>query len=302
MKGLICENICKHLTGYTIEGITFYAKPGEIVGVIGVNGSGKTTLFRTITGVYRLHPKTKKDQGSAVLCDFDMEKDQAGFRSRFIMISAELPFPMRMTSAEIGERYGCYYPNFDMAKYYSFLAEFEIGQKKKPVEMSLGEKIRLQLAVAFAADIELLILDEPAANLDEEFREKLYDRLRRFAADKEHIILLSSHILGELECLADRVLWLERNSNTGSMKYFGTVDDLKEQYRIFAKRPEMMTTITEGLIGGRETENSAEYLIQVSCLGREKLERFKQDPAYGVRYPTLTEILYYSTKREVKHE
>ncbi len=303
MKSFECRNINKQYGDFSISQISFQFQMGEIIGVIGANGAGKTTLFNIINGRYRLeregHKNIDPDSGHISLCGYDMDQDQKNFRRSLIYIDAQSPYHGMCCPSEIGELYGSYYPQYSSSVFESCLRDFHLDEKKKIRDMSTGETIKLQLAFAFAANVPLLILDEPAANLDKEFREEFYDRLRDYVSDQEHAVLIASHIVEELERIADRILWIERKDKTGQMSYFGTLDDLRENYRIFKAVPNNLEHL---VIGGRKTENTGEYLINVASMNREDILRMKNDPNYDLRYPTLTEILYYCTKNEVAYE
>ncbi len=291
-----CSNLTKHVSEYTIEHISFEVQPGEIIGVMGTNGSGKSTLFHTITGVYRLQKREKdSDEGIVSLCGFDMELDQAQYRQNFYFVGQNLIYADRSKPIEVGEKYGKYYPDFQMEAYRNLLQEFHIKEDQIILELSDGEKMRMQLAFALAVKAPLLILDEPAANLDEEFRNRLYGKLREYTADEKHSVLIASHILDEMEAVADHILWLEREGKTGKVKYFGTMDDMKEMYRMVKKKP----LSEERVIGGRESAGQSEYLIQTAGLSKEKITGMNANPVWGMRYASLTEILYYVTKKKI---
>ena len=96
--------------------------------------------------------------------------------------------------------------------------------------------MRQQIAFALASGADVYLFDEPAGNLDVDFREKFNNLLRQLAYDENKTVLYATHIVEELECMADRILWLDKESGEkgkkGIQKFFGTIDELRDSYRI----------------------------------------------------------------------
>ena len=290
-----CEHLTKKIGDFLLADVDFSLEPGNILGLIGVNGCGKTTLLRSILGSYRLDQA--EDRGEFMLGDLHFQKDVKAYREKLAYVLASNPFSEFMHPGELGERYGYYYPGFDQKKYKQKLKEFEISPKKMITELSKGQLLRMQLAFALSYPAKLYVFDEPVGNLDVEFRDAFYDTMRELVAGEESSVILSSHLVTELERVADSVLWLGKAKNAGFERYFGTIDDLKNSYRLVSARDEEGAGIPKKLIrGGRIRENHKEWLIY-----REdgNFRDVLQDD-WSVRFPDLQEIIYFLEKEETQ--
>lgn len=216
---LECTHLTKNIGSFTLSDIHFSACSGEITGIIGVNGSGKTTLIRTLIGTYRLREQdhgqiglfhTDGEGREALLAQPDGGAGSREYKGRVCCVLTATPYPLWMKCMEIGELCGGYYPDFDLSLYREKLAEYGLDPDGQLMEMSAGERMKQQLAFAMARDAEVYILDEPAGNLDVDFREVLYQEMRRLAYDCGRAVLYATHLVQELEGLADRILWLDR--------------------------------------------------------------------------------------------
>lgn len=148
----------------------------------------------------------------------------------------------------------------------------------------------------------MYLLDEPTGNLDVEFRETFYQYIRGLTADSSKGIIFASHLVEELEQLADYILWMgakeEKDSlKMGKQRYFGSMEDLREHFQLVEANQEEASEIDrETIVGVRERENHQEMLVQIR---REKLS----EPLRRIsRYATLKEIMYYIEKGEKERE
>ncbi len=291
-----CEHLNKKLDPYTLKDISFAIEPGTVLGVIGINGAGKTTLLRSLMGSYRLDV-APEDGGELFLDGKHFRRDRKEYKSSMAYVLQDCPFSMNMTANEIGERYGYYYEGFDLQKYRELLKKYEVSEKRMWLStMSKGQLIRLQLAFAQSYPAKLYIMDEPAGNLDAEFREEFYDRIRELVADEQRSVILSSHLVTELEHIADQILWIGRDENGGFQRYFGGIDELKERYRILSADKEAEAVLPKDMIAGsRIRETHSEYLLY-----RED-GNFAESLTTGEwRFPDLQEIMYYTEKESAQ--
>ena len=137
--------------------------------------------------------------------------------------------------------------------------------------------------------MKVYIFDEPAGNLDVEFREEFYRLVRELIADGEKTVIYASHLVEELEGLADYILWLYNEDEGGEQKYFGPLDELKEKYRMLEGEKEVLREVdSSAVIGGRERENHGQWLVLSEAL--------KEEQRRDARYADLKEIMYYEEK------
>ncbi len=174
---------------------------GEVVGVVGPNGAGKTTLLEAVAGlrpvaagrvrVFGLDPWSRPVEVRSAL-GF-MSDDMALFELRVGRL-------LRMLSG--------YYPSWDAALVGQLLDRFEIDTRRKVSDLSRGQGTRLRLVTAMAFRPRLLVLDEPAAALDLSGRRRLLESVLEVVRDPERSVLVSSHVLHDVERIADRLLVL----------------------------------------------------------------------------------------------
>jgi ABC-2 type transport system ATP-binding protein len=286
---LSCEGLQKEVGDFQLKDMTFQLEPGYILGVIGRNGVGKTTLLRSLMGSY------KHDKGSLSINGISMEKDVAAYKEQIAYVLNETPFEYSVTSREAGMLYGRYYKSFQMKRYLELLEQFEIPLKDRIGRLSRGQQIRQQLAFAMSYDARLYFLDEPTGNLDVEFRDEFYKSIREMVSDGRKSVIYASHLVEEMEEFADYILWLSREENTGTIAYMGSLDDLKEQYRMVEAEEAVIRQIPkELLVGSRTRESHREALVRAEG----EIPKAVQE---AWRYADLKEIMYYVEKKDRKH-
>ena len=302
---IVCKNITKIVGKYRLEGINFELKPGYILGVIGRNGSGKTSLLRTLMGSYKLDKNLYEENTSDILInDVSIKKDIKTYKEQFAFVFCETPFDKTYTSLDNGKVYGRYYKTFDMDKYISLLEKFDVPIKRSISKLSKGQQIKQQLAFALSYDAKVYFFDEPTGNLDVEFRDLFYKYIREIVEDGEKCVIYASHLVEEMEEFADYILWIEAKEEVGRMKFFGNIDELRNNYRIVEGDEEIFNEIPqEFILGGRKRENHSEVLVDFT--NKQKLYEAisKEENIYclekNCRYASLKEIMYYIEKGSV---
>ena len=289
-----CEHLTKKLDKYTLKDISFEIEPGTILGLIGINGSGKTTLLRSLLGSYRLDI-SPEDAGDIWLGDMHFMKNMREYKGSLAYTLQDCPFNMNMRTYEVGEKYGFYYEGFDLDKYKNLLKEYEIPKKKTLTELSKGQLLRVQLAFAESYPAKLYIMDEPAGNLDAEFRDHFYDKVRGFVEDETSSVIISSHLVTELEHIADQLLWIGRDEDSGYERFFGGIDELKDSYRIISVDKNAAVNIpSEMLRGSRIRESHNEYMLYKED-GRFE-DSLPAEMLGELRFLDLQEIMYFIEK------
>jgi len=295
-----CRGLTKVLDGYRIEDIDFGLEAGRVMGLIGTNGSGKTTLLRCLLGSYRID-EAAGDAGEVELAGKHFKRDQEAYRQSLAYVLQADPFYELMRAPEVGERYGYFYPGFDGKKYKELLKKYEVPVKQWISQLSAGQKMRMQFAFMQCCKAKLCILDEPVGNLDVEFRDSCYDIIRELSAGAEKAVILSSHLVTELERIADLLLWLRREGDRGKQFFFGETDELRDRYRLLStdrtKEELLQGGIKEEMIAGSRIRPShKEYLLydEEGCV-EKKLPAVYQTE---LRCADLQEIMYYTEKGE----
>lgn len=264
---LQCKNISKKIGRFYLQNINFQLEPGYILGVIGRSGAGKSTLVRILLGSYPLcrYPKDvswttketkamEENKGDAEICGYSIKEQSKEYKEQVAFILHENPFRMTCSVKENGSYFGSFYKAFDMRKYKVLCAEYEVPFEKRLEELSKGQQIKMQLAFAKARDAKVFVLDEPAGNLDVKFREEFYDQMRNLVQDGQRSIVYVTHLVEELEQIADYVLWLEE----GTQKAFCSMEELLDMYWLYEGPEELLTGLDDRYIV-RKKKNAVHF-------------------------------------------
>jgi len=210
-----------------LNGISFEVSKGEVFGLLGPNGAGKTTTIRILTTL--LPPS----EGVALVFGCDVVKNSNYIRRRIGYVQQQLSVELFMTVKENLDIYGLLWgvKKQERMKRASFLAEM-FGLKecinKNAMELSLGQRKRLQVAREFMHDMELLFLDEPTVGLDPIMKRTLLDFIREKAKKERLTIFFTTHVMSEAEYLCDRIAIIDK----GRMLACGSNEELKEKFGV----------------------------------------------------------------------
>ena len=193
------KNLCKQYPKFALQSVSFTLPMGYIMGFIGENGAGKTTVMKSMLHLVR------PDSGMVLLLGQDATKENAALKQQIGVVLDTTNFPQSFTTQDVHQMLKRVYSNWDGALYQQYLEQFHLPEKKKFKEFSMGMKKKLAVAAALAHHPKLLILDEVTAGLDPMVREEILDVFRDFVSDGEHSILISSHIISDLEKICDYI-------------------------------------------------------------------------------------------------
>ena len=186
-------------TKTAVDGVSLTLTPGHVYAMLGPNGSGKTTWMKMAAGLM------KPTSGEVLF-----EGQPVGVESRrhVAYMSTEPYFYPWMTVKDVGAYYGDFFEDFSAEKYASLLREMELEEGMKTRTLSSGMMAKLKIAVTMARDARVYMLDEPFNGIDLLAR----DNIRRCIlehADESKILLLSSHLVEEMEAIADRAVFIK---------------------------------------------------------------------------------------------
>ena len=202
---------------------------GAVYGLVGANGAGKTTLIKHILGLLRA------ESGSVRVFGFDPVADPVGVLSRIGYLSEENDLPGWMRTDELVRYTRAFYPGWDDAYAKELEQKFALDPSAKIKTLSKGQKARLGLLVALAYRPELLVLDEPSSGLDPIVRRDILGAVIRTIADEGRTVLFSSHLLEEVEQVADHVTMI----NEGKIVLSAPLDAIRESHRIDGRVPSL---------------------------------------------------------------
>jgi ABC-2 type transport system ATP-binding protein len=189
-----------------LDSVCLSVPRGAVYSLVGANGAGKTTLIRHILGLLRA------ESGSVRVFGLDPVADPVGVLSRIGYLSEERDLPGWMRVDELIRYSRAFYPAWDDAYAEQLRRAFALDATAKAKNLSKGQKARLGLLIALAHRPELLLLDEPSTGLDPVVRRDILGAIVRTIADEGRTVLFSSHLLDEVERVADHVTMISRGA------------------------------------------------------------------------------------------
>ncbi|MEV6544535.1 ABC transporter ATP-binding protein [Streptomyces sp. NPDC051665] len=203
-----------------LAGLDLDVEAGEVHGFLGPNGSGKSTTIRVLLGL--LHA----DAGAAQLLGRDPWTDAVELHRRVAYVPGDVTLWRNLSGGEVIDLYGKLRGGLDKTRRADLIDRYELDPTKKGRTYSKGNRQKVALVAAFASDVDLLILDEPTSGLDP-LMEEVFQRCVEEERDRGRTILLSSHILSEVEELCDRVSIIRKGRTVES----GSLSDLRHLTR-----------------------------------------------------------------------
>ena len=196
-----------------LDGLDLRVRTGEVHGFLGPNGSGKTVTIRAVLGLLR------QDSGSVTLLGGDPWKDAVALHRRLAYVPGDVSLWPNLTGGEVIDLLGRLRGGVDPARRAELLDRFDLDPRRKARTYSKGNRQKVALVAALASDVELYLLDEPTSGLDP-LMEAEFQRCVLELAAEGRTVLLSSHILAEVERLCDRVSIIRRGRTvqTGSLE------------------------------------------------------------------------------------
>lgn len=244
------KDLVKQFDNFKLGPINLTIPKGTIVGYIGQNGAGKSTTIKLLLGLLN------KDSGEIKILD-EINPSSIGLKDKLGIVFDDLLVPEEMTLIDVEKFCSRVYSKWNKNSFYKFKEKFNLPEKKIIKNYSRGMKMKLSMAVALSHNAELLILDEATSGLDPIVREEILDLLLDFMQDENHTILISSHILSDLEKVADYIAFI----NDGKILFMETKDELKENYGICTLSNEEVTSIDGEAIVGRRVHSFGQELL-----------------------------------------
>jgi ABC-2 type transport system ATP-binding protein len=226
------QNLTKRFGRQTVvDDLSLRIPVGSIVGLLGPNGAGKTTFIRMLMG--HLHPTA----GSITTLNGNPWQHRPTTLQRIGYVSQAMGLPAWMTAGQAIAMNERLFPKWDRKLAAELLDEFALRGTGTYRKLSGGQQRKIMILLALAQSPDLLILDEPAAGLDVEARNTFLQRILDIACGEGRTVLLSSHLVGDLERMVDRVVLIR----SGRLIMEGELDALKtgiRQLQILADVPE----------------------------------------------------------------
>lgn len=202
MNALEIKNLTKSYPGFVLDNLNLTLPKGCIMGLIGKNGAGKTTTIKLILDI--IH----KDSGNITILGRDNEDNLKLTKEDIGVVMDEVGIPECLTIKQVGKVMKHTFQHWDNTEYTRLVEKFSLPDNKQFKEFSRGMKMKLGIAIALSHNSKLLILDEATSGLDPVIRDEILEIFNNFTRNENHAILISSHIVSDLEKLCDYIAFL----------------------------------------------------------------------------------------------
>ena len=252
MNALEIRNLTKSFKDFRLDNLNLTLPSGCIMGLIGENGAGKSTTIKLILDI--IH----KDSGSIKILGEDNEKNIKLSKEDIGVVMDEVGLPECLTAKQVGKVMKHTFKNWDQDEYDHLLTKFSIPDKKQFKDFSRGMKMKLGIAIAMSHGAKLLLLDEATSGLDPVVRDEVIEMFYDFTRDENHSILISSHIVSDLEKLCDYIAFLHK----GKLLLCEEKDVLLSEYGIIHCSSEQLAHIEPQFIKHKkETSYGIEAMV-----------------------------------------
>lgn len=252
-NALEIRDLTKHFPGFSLSGLNLTLPSGCIMGLVGENGAGKSTTIRLILNM--LH----RDGGSVTLLGRDNQEDLRLTKEDVGVVLDEVGIPDCLNTRQVGKVMAGLYRQWDQPVYEGLLHRLKLPEGKAFRDFSRGMKMKLGIAIALSHHSRLLLLDEATSGLDPVARDDVVSMLLDFTRDDDHAVLISSHIVSDLERLCDYIAFLHQ----GKLLLCEEKDRLMETYGIARCTSAEADALPAGCaLHRRDTAYGAELLMK----------------------------------------
>lgn len=198
------ENLSKSIDNKKIlDNLNFEINEGEIVGFIGENGAGKSTTFKTLLNLI------SKDEGLVLFFNEDLDLN-INLKNKIGTVFDAINLPSDLTAKQLNNVFQEIFSEWNQNEYFDLLKEFDLPLNKKVSTLSRGMSMKLSVSISMAHNAKVLLLDEATGGLDPVSRNKLLEKLQVYNQINNGAILLSSHILGDVQKIATHLIILKK--------------------------------------------------------------------------------------------
>lgn len=276
MNAIEIKNLTKKFKGFSLDNVSISLPTGCIMGLIGENGAGKTTVIKSILGI--IHP----DGGEINIFG---KEPTAEMKNDIGVVLDEIGIPMQFNIKNVDSIMKNVFTNWNSDEFYDYIKKFNLPDKKAFKTFSKGMKMKLGIAVALSHNAKLLILDEPTSGLDPLVRDEMIDIFNDFTRDETHSILISSHIVSDLEKICDYITFI----HNGKITLCEEKDIILEKYGFINTSEEVLAGLDKSAVKGKKSHKFSTEAVIV----REKVPS-----SFDVKPVTIEELFVYMSKEE----
>ena len=226
-----------------LKDVSFHVPPGSIVGFIGDNGAGKSTTFKAVLGLI------SRDSGTVEIFGEDNLNTDATIKEDIGVVFDAINLPVSLTIKQLNKVFKSLFNSWDEADFYRLIRSFSLPEDKKIHTFSRGMSMKLSLAVAVSHRAKLLLLDEATGGLDPSSREQILDELKAFVSDGNSGILLSSHIISDVEKIASHLVVIKN----GEVLLNEEKEKVFREYAIAVMNEEQLNLLPEDIVVAKRT-------------------------------------------------
>lgn len=272
------KDVNKSYGDFAIKNLNFVLPKGCIMGLVGENGAGKSTTIKLLMNTI------KADSGEIKVLGKDVTKDDfVNTKQDIGIVLDEANFLFGMNAKNVNIMMKNTYTNWDQQQYFSYLNRFSLPLNKQIKDYSRGMKMKLLTAIALSHNAKLLILDEATGGLDPIVRDEILDIYNDFTRNPENSILISSHIVSDLEKICDYIAFI----HNGKLVLCEEKDSLKEKYAIVRLPDNELNKINPNyIVGKKKNDYFTEALV----------ERDKIPTDIQLQNATIEEIILFIVK------
>ena len=279
MNAIELSHINKSFGDFAIRDLNLAVPSGTICGLVGENGAGKSTTIRLLMGALR------PDSGTASVLGVDVSSPEfREVKEDIGVVLDEAYFPESLNAVQVGKIMATTYRRWDQKLYDGYLKRFDLPPNKQFKDYSRGMRMKLAIAAALSHQPKLLVLDEATAGLDPIVRDEVLDIFNEFTREEDHSILISSHILSDLEKLCDYIAFIHK----GDLLFCEEKDQLLEEYGIFEDSRENLDCLQPEAIVAREESRYGGV--------RALVKRDLAPAGFHLEKPTVEDVVLFLVK------
>lgn len=257
MKAIEIRDLSKSYKDFNLEHLNLTLPGGCIMGLVGENGAGKSTTIKLILNM--IH----RDGGSISILGRDNVTEMQSLKEEIGVVLDEVGFPECLNSKQVNHIMALSFKNWDSDYFEALCVRLGVPDQKKFGDYSKGMKMKIGIAAAMSHHPKLLILDEATSGLDPVVRDDVLDLLNDFTRDEDHAVLVSSHIVSDLEKICDYIAFMHQ----GCLVLCEEKDRLSELYGLIrCTKAQLEELDARAVIGKRQSPYGVEAVVRRDAL------------------------------------